>query len=51
MIFGGPLQEYSRKSGPDAEALAEYLQFTLERYDPTEDPEWAMLTEHQKEIY
>jgi hypothetical protein len=33
------------------EELAEYLHFSLEKYDPTDDPVWEELTEHQKEIY
>jgi hypothetical protein len=31
--------------------LAEDLHYWLNRYDPTDEPEWTNLTEHQKEIY
>ncbi len=33
------------------EELAAFLHFTLERFDPTDDPEWVNLTPHQKRIY
>lgn len=33
------------------EALAKILHAELEHLDPTEDPRWEDLTEHQKEIY
>jgi hypothetical protein len=33
------------------EALAKILHAELEHLDPTEDPKWEDLTEHQKDIY
>ena len=33
------------------ERLAERVHFLLEKYDPTGDPDWDALTDHQKEIF
>jgi hypothetical protein len=33
------------------EGLAKHLHWALEKYDPTDDPTWDCLDEHQREIY
>jgi hypothetical protein len=33
------------------EILARSLRDLLERFDPTEEPEWHELSDHQREIY
>jgi hypothetical protein len=33
------------------EELAKHLHWALEKYDPTDDPTWDQLDDHQREIY
>jgi hypothetical protein len=45
-----PVEHEEIESGP-IEELAKHLHWTLERYDPTSDPTWDCLNDHQREIY
>ena len=56
MCYPKAVAEKSATGAPETEeqaieSLSQRLHFLLERYDPTCDPEWHGLTDHQKEIY